>query len=83
MDNKEKLELDMNKLKDMVREEVNKAWKEGFAQGTVITCATLYKTFTLAGLEGGNILFSILKDLAKTQGCEDLEARVAEMKGGK
>jgi hypothetical protein len=83
MNDKEKLELDMNKLKDMVKEEVNKAWKDGFSNGTILTCATLYKTFSLVGLESSNLLFTILKDIAKSQGCEDLEAKVAEMKGGK
>jgi hypothetical protein len=83
MGDKEKLELDMSKLKDIVKEEVNKAWKDGFSQGTILTCATLYKTFSLAGLEGSNVLFAILKDIAKGQGCGDLEAKVAEMKGGK
>ena len=82
MDNKEKLELDMSKLKDMVKEEVNKAWREGFSQGTILTCATLYKTFSLSGLESGNVLFAILKDIARGQGCEDLEKEVERMRGG-
>lgn len=64
-------------MKEMLREQVKEAYMEGAHQGSITTCAILYQTMKVAGLEEGNLLFELLKDIAKQHGCEDLPA-VAE-----
>lgn len=71
---KESFDTNLKNLKEMVNEQVKKAWKEGYSQGAIITCATLYKTFMKHGLDENNILFVILKDIAAANGCNDIKS---------
>lgn len=64
-------------LKDLMREQMKEAYMEGAHQGSVTTCAVIYQTMRAAGLEEDNVLFLILKDLAKQNGCDNL-AEVAD-----
>lgn len=64
-------------LKDLMREQMKEAYMEGAHQGSVTTCAVIYQTMKAAGLEEDNVLFLILKDLAKQNGCDNL-AEVAD-----
>ena len=61
-----------DKAKELLKETMTSVWKEGYEEGTITTCAILYKTLLNAGLEETNILYLILKDLAATFGCQDL-----------
>lgn len=73
MNNNENLNENLASLKGMIEEQVQSAWKDGFAHGVLVTCSTLYRTFSIAGLEENNVLFAILCDLAQTQGnCSNL-----------
>ena len=75
-----KLEISVEQLKELAREQFTAVWKEGYSSGVVTTCAVLYSTFQKAGLEKSNIFYTILKDYAKTQGgCVDLPAYIANM----
>ena len=58
--------------KEIVKEQIKEAFLDGAKAGAIAVCRTLYETFTAAGLEADNVLFLMLKDIAKTNGCEDL-----------
>jgi hypothetical protein len=73
MDNQDKLTKNMEHLRGIIKTEMEKSWKEGYAAGVISACGVLYKTFQIAGLEGNNMLFTILKNLAEKNGCKDLE----------
>ena len=83
MDNKEKLIKDMDKLREMTKDKIYEAYIDGVKAGAVLTAATIYRTMALAGLDENNILFIILKDLAKANGCDDLKAYIENMNGDK
>lgn len=63
-----------NDIKAELQKQVKEAYMEGAHQGAITTCAILYQTMRTAGLEEENLLFMLLKDLAKQHGCEDLPA---------
>lgn len=67
-------------LREAVSKQVQDAYKEGARQGAIGTAAILYNIMESIGLETDNILFDILRDIAKRNGCEDLPQRVKEMK---
>lgn len=70
----------ITKFSAEIRAHIEGAYRDGIKQGTVTTCAIIYQTFSRAGLEADNLLFDMLRDLAKKQGdCDDLEATVAEI----
>ena len=69
-----------NELKEAVQRQIQEAYMEGAHQGATTTCAIVYQTMRTAGLEEDNFLFDILRDIAKTHGCEDLAAMAAKMK---
>lgn len=69
----------MDKLKEDVKNEVSNAYKQGAKDGTILTCATIYRVLEMTKLSKDNILFNILKDLAARQGCEDLSAKAKEL----
>ncbi len=77
MDNEKNLFEDM---KDILKEQVKEAYMEGIHQGSITTCAVLYTTLSAAGLEETNLLFDLLRDIAKQNGCEDLPAVVERLK---
>lgn len=82
---KKKMQLnkDIETLKEGIKKDIEKAYKDGSATGAVIVCATLYRVLKEMGLNEDNILYDILKDLAKNQGnCDDLPAYIEKMKGG-
>lgn len=79
MEDKMKLELDIIALQKTIKKQVSKAFKEGVDTGAIVTCATIYKTFLRTGLEESNILFTIIKDIAKGHKCEDLPAYIQKM----
>ena len=58
--------------KEIVKTEIKNAFLDGAKAGAIGVCRTLYETFAAAGLEQDNILFLMLKDIAKANGCEDL-----------
>ena len=58
--------------REIVKEQIKEAFLDGARAGAIGVCRTLYETFVAAGLEADNILFLMLKDIAKTNGCEDL-----------
>ena len=83
MNQKDKLEKDLGSLKEMVKAEIEKDWRDGFNAGSLNTCYVLYRTFQSVGLEETNMLFTILKDIAKNTGCEDLKKYVEDRKENK
>lgn len=66
-------------MKEDLRKQFEEIYMEGVHSGAITTCATLFQTMQIAGLEEENIFFTILKDLAKLHGCENLPAFVKEM----
>ena len=66
-------------MKDLLTEQLKEAYMDGAHQGAITTCAVLYHTMLTAGLEEDNFFFSILKDMAKMHGCEDIHAEIAEL----
>lgn len=71
-DMKKEFDALMAETKQIVKDEIKNAFLEGAKAGSVSTCAVLYETFTKAGLEETNILFTLLKDIAQQNGCADL-----------
>ena len=69
----------MIQLEKVVRDQVEQAFLDGVKAGSVHTAATLYKTFKVAGLETDNMLFTILIDIAKNNGCDDLPAYIEKV----
>jgi hypothetical protein len=59
-------------MRELLQAQVKEAYMEGAHSGAVTTCAVIYATMRAAGLEENNILYTILKDIAKQHGCEDL-----------
>lgn len=76
----EKMEETLDPVRKIIREQMDKMWREGYTAGAVTTCAILYRTFLGAGLDRSNVLFSILENMAKKEGCEDLSAYAENMK---
>ena len=74
-----KYEEALQAAKEQMKAQIEKTYKAGFADGAKITCATLYKTFLLGGLEKDNIIYDILRDIAKRHGCENLDEEIARM----
>ena len=68
--------------REIVKEQIKEAFLDGAKAGAIGVCRTLYETFIAAGLEADNILFLILKDIAKTNGCEDLVKYCEERRTG-
>ena len=62
----------MEKLKELLQTQFKESYMEGVHQGAITTCAVIYHTMKVAGLEENNILFVILADLAQKHGCKDL-----------
>ena len=77
---KEKTEFgkNMHALETIVREQIEIAFKEGTKVGELNTAVTLYIVLRNIGLETDNIIFDMLKDIAKNAGCDDLEAKAQE-----
>lgn len=67
-------------MKAELQKQIQDAFKEGARNGAVSTCATLYATMQIVGLEEDNLLFTLLKDIAKKNGCEDLPAVAAKLR---
>ena len=61
-------------LKELMQQQIKEAYMEGIHKGAEITCAIIYQTMKMAGLEEDNFLFYILNDIARQHGCEDLAA---------
>jgi hypothetical protein len=59
------------------------AFKEGTRAGELHTAVTLYIVLRNIGLETDNIIFDMLRDIAKNAGCDDLEAKAQEFKNYK
>ena len=68
-----------DELKELMQQQIKEAYMEGIHKGAEITCATVYQTMKIAGLEEDNFLFYILKDIARQHGCEDLAAAAAKL----
>ena len=68
----------MHALETIVREQIEIAFKEGTKVGELNTAVTLYIVLRNIGLETDNIIFEMLKDIAKNAGCDDLEAKAQE-----
>ena len=66
-------------MKEVLTNQLKEAYMDGVHQGSITTCAVLYHTMATAGLEEDNFFFSILKDMAKMHGCEDIKAEIAEL----
>lgn len=69
----------MKQLALQITKEKQEMWRSGFAEGSVTTCAVLYKTLLAGGVEESNVIFLILKDIAAKQGCTDLKKIVEEI----
>ena len=65
-----------NKLKLTVQEQYEKIYKEGANAGSVATAITIYRFLEMTGLEKSNLLYSILQDIAKEHGCNDIEEEI-------
>ena len=61
-----------SELSELMHQQIKEAYIEGIHKGVETACAIIYQTMKTAGLEESNLLFYILKDLAKQYGCEDL-----------
>ena len=79
MDEKTKLQKDIEALREMTKAELKDMWIQGYNKGTISTCAILYKTFLMSGWDESNVLFVILKDMAERAGCKDINAAVADL----
>ena len=66
-------------LKELMQQQMKEAYMEGIHKGAEITCAIIYQTMKMAGLEEDNFLFYILNDIARQHGCEDLAAAAAQL----
>lgn len=73
----------MQTLETVVREQIEIAFKEGTRVGELNTAVTIYIVLRNCGLEKDNIIFDILRDVAKNAGCDDLEAKAQEFKNYK
>ena len=60
-------------LKETLKKQIQEAYITGAHEGAVSTAATLYTVLVNLGLEKDNIIFDILRDIAKRNGCNDLE----------
>ena len=69
----------LDELKEVMQRQIKEAYVEGAHHGAATTCAIIYQTIKIVGLEENNFLFYILKDLAKQHGCEDLSALAEKM----
>lgn len=68
-----------SELKELMQQQIKEAYMEGVHKGAEVTCAIIYQTMKMAGLEEDSLLFYVLKDLAKQHGCEDLPALAEKM----
>lgn len=66
-------------FRELMIEQLKEAYIDGTHQGAISTCAIIYKTMKIAGLEEDNFLFYMLKDLAEKHGCKDLEATIEQI----
>lgn len=80
MSKEDELTININKLKEITKEQLMNAFNDGVKQGVKTTCLVLYRTFLMSGLEPTNVLFLILEDLAAKQGgCADIKAEIKQM----
>lgn len=68
-----------DELRELMQQQMKEAYMEGIHKGAEITCAIIYQTMKMAGLEEDNILFYMLNDIARQHGCEDLAAAAAKL----
>ena len=66
-------------LRELMQQQIKEAYMEGVHTGAETTCAIIYQTMKMAGLEKDNILFYLLNDIARQHGCEDLAATAAKL----
>ena len=66
-------------LRELMQQQMKEAYMEGIHKGAETTCAIIYQTMKMAGLEEDNILFYMLNDIARQHGCEDLAATAAKL----
>ena len=60
-------------LKDTMKEQIKNAYVEGAKQGSIITCTLLYNVLQKMGLDTTNIIYDFLRDIAKKNGCDNLD----------
>ena len=77
MDNKEKNIYE--ELKKNVHKQLMEAFKEGAKEGAIMTCVTIYRVMKTWGLEETNLLYTLLKDIAKQNGCDSLEEKIGQV----
>jgi hypothetical protein len=77
MDNQDNL---MDGLRDIVHQQIKKAYMEGAHQGAINVCSIIYSTLLTAGLEETNFLFDILRDIAESHGCHNLSEEVKHIR---
>lgn len=66
-------------LKELMQQQIKEAYMEGIHKGAEVTCAIIYQTMKIAGLEEDDLLFYMLNDIARQHGCEDLAAVAAKL----
>ena len=66
-------------LKEIMQQQMKEAYMEGIHKGAEVTCAIIYQTMKMMGLEEDNFLFYVLNDIARQHGCEDLSALAEKM----
>ena len=79
---KQEFQKVLDDTKEAVKEEIKNAFLKGVDVGAVSTCGIIYETFTMAGLEPDNILFTIVKDIAEAHNCDNLDEYIEKRKGG-
>ena len=79
---KQEFQKVLDETKEAVKEEIKNAFLKGVDVGAVSACGIIYKTFTMAGLEPDNILFTIVKDIAEAHNCDNLDEYIEKRKGG-
>lgn len=72
--------VDITNLKNLIHEQIEKAFKEGTRVGELNTACVLYSVLSNMGLEKDNIIFDMLRDIARKAECDDIEAEVQRLK---
>lgn len=71
---------DINGLRNLIKEQIEKAFKEGTRVGELNTACVLYDVLSGLGLEKDNVIFDILRNIAQRAGCNDIEEEIQRIK---
>ena len=69
-----------DELKEKFKKQVQEAYRTGANEGAISPAFIIYDFLVQLGLEKSNIIFNLLKDIAKKHGCEDLDEYAKKIK---